>query len=188
MKGNELTMKMTTRDMVLSAVFAAVIAVFAVITIPVGQIPITMGFFGIMLAAVVLGPKRATLSVLVYILIGAVGMPVFSGFKGGFTVLAGPTGGYINSYILLSLIVGAAANIAKRQKYAAAAVICFIGCLAGTAVCYFFGTLQFIALTGKGVKEALAMCVIGFIPFDIMKGIAASIVGLLVSKRPEKAV
>lgn len=179
-------MKMSTRDMVLSAVFAAVIAVFAVMTIPIGEVPITLGLFGVMIAAVVLGAKRGTISVLVYILIGAVGLPVFSGFKGGFSVIAGPTGGYISSYILVALIIGAASGLSAKQINVVRMVICFISCIIGTAVCYFIGTVQFMAVSGNDLVSSLGMCVLPFIPFDILKGIAASALGVIVSQRVTK--
>lgn len=180
-------MKMTTRDMVLSGVFAAVIAVFAVMTIPIGEVPITLGLFGVMLTAVVLGAKRGTISVLVYILIGAVGLPVFSGFKGGFSVIAGPTGGYISSYILVALMIGAASNISAKRTGMLRMAICFASCLAGIAVCYFLGTVQYMAISGNDLTASLGICVMPFIPFDIIKGIAASVIGVIVAQRVARA-
>ena len=179
-------MKMSTRDMALSGVFAAVIAVFAVMTIPIGEVPITLGLFGVMLAAVVLGAKRGTVSALIYILIGAIGLPVFSGFKGGFSVIAGPTGGYISSYILVTLIIGAASGISAKQKSVLRTVICFIACIIGTVVCYFLGTLQFMAVSGNDLATSVGMCVLPFIPFDIIKSAAAAVIGVIVSRRVAK--
>lgn len=178
---------MKTRDMVLCAVFAAVIAVFAVMTVPIGQVPITLGLFGVMLTAVVLGAKRGAICVLVYILIGAVGLPVFSGFKGGFSVIAGATGGYISSYIFVALIIGAASGAVKGKNNIVRVIVCFAGCIAATIVCYFLGTLQFMAVTKNDLAKSLGLCVIPFIPFDILKGIAASAIGVVVSERVGKA-
>lgn len=176
-------MKLSTRDMVLSAVFAAIIAVFAVITVPIGEIPVTLGLFGVGVAAAVLGPKRGAISVLVYVLVGLVGLPVFSGFKGGFSVLTGATGGYLSSYIFTALIIGFAAKASAKLDKVPRIAVCFLGCIVGYAVCYFFGTLQFMAISDNGLAAALGMCVIPFIPFDIAKAVAVSLVAPAVSDR-----
>ena len=92
--------------MLLGALFSAFICIFSVITIPVGTIPFTLSTFAVMLCALVLGQKMSMLSVLIYIFAGAIGIPVFSGFRAGIGVLIGPTGGYIWSYMLMSLVIG----------------------------------------------------------------------------------
>ena len=86
---------MKTKTIVICAIFAALMCVFSVITVPTGIIPVTLGTLGIMLTAVILGSKKGAVSVAVFILLGIVGLPVFSGFKGGIQVIFGPTGGYI---------------------------------------------------------------------------------------------
>ena len=90
---------MKTRDLTLTALFAAILCVAAPFSIPVGPIPITLATFAIYLAAIVLGKKYGTLAVVIYILLGAVGLPVFSGFSGGFQKIVSATGGYIIGYI-----------------------------------------------------------------------------------------
>ena len=84
---------MKTKTIAVCAIFAAIMCVFSVITVPIGPVPVTLGFFGVMITSVILGARRGAVSVAVFILMGAVGLPVFSGFKGGFEVLLGPTGG-----------------------------------------------------------------------------------------------
>ncbi len=163
---------MKTRDMVLCAVFAAVLCVCAVITIPIGPVPITLGTLGVMLAASALGAKKGTIAVIVYILLGAVGLPVFSGFKGGLQVIAGPTGGYITAYILTSLFIGIFTKKPEGKKLLAmgrTALCCFIGVI----ICYFFGTLQFMLVQKTGFAESLGLCVLPFIPFDALKAVLA---------------
>ena len=91
--------RINTRDIVFTGVSAAIIALCAWITVPVGAIPVTLQTLAVCLIAGLFGAKRGTAAVLVYILIGAVGVPVFSGFKGGIGVLAGATGGYIIGFI-----------------------------------------------------------------------------------------
>lgn len=175
-------MKLTTKEITQSAVFAAVICVMSVITIPVGVIPITLGLFGIMITAVMLGAKKGLLSVLIYILAGAIGLPVFSGFKGGFQVLAGPTGGYISSYILVALVIGFVSDKIKSRGLTEYILI-FISCCIGIVICYALGTVQFMAVSGSNLEDALAKCVILFIPFDLIKALAAAVLGITVKKR-----
>ncbi|MBQ9248015.1 MAG: biotin transporter BioY, partial [Ruminococcus sp.] len=87
--------KNAVKDLVFTAMFAALIAVCSILSIPIGEVPITLQTFAVCLAAAMLGWKRGTLSVLIYVLLGAVGVPVFAGMTGGVGILAGPTGGYI---------------------------------------------------------------------------------------------
>lgn len=103
------------RDLCYSAVFAAVIAVMAQLSIPLpGGVPLTLQTLGIMLAGIVLGPRRGTLSVLIYILLGAIGLPVFAGFKGGLSSVIGPTGGFIISFWVVSLCAGLGFSLGKH--------------------------------------------------------------------------
>ena len=92
--------------MTLCALFAAVICVLSPISIQIGPIPVSLGLLGVLLAASVLGPVRGVTAVLVFILAGACGLPVFSGGRGGFSVLIGPTGGYIWGYLPAAVIAG----------------------------------------------------------------------------------
>ncbi len=177
---------MKTKSIILCAIFAAFLCIFSVITIPIGIVPITLGTFGIMLASAILGWREGTISVIVFILIGAVGIPVFSGFKGGVSVIAGPTGGYIWSYIIMALITGALTRkLAKKPVLAMIQIA--LACIAGVAVCYFFGTLQFVFVQNTTFAAALGMCVIPFIPFDILKAVVAGYIAYTVRMRLSKA-
>lgn len=99
---------LTIQNMVLVAMFAAILSVLSQISLLLpGGIPITMQTFGVVLLAVILGSKLGGLTVIVYILIGICGFPVFSNFKSGIGVLFGPTGGYLVGFVLLAFIVGA---------------------------------------------------------------------------------
>ena len=175
-------MKLTTKEITQSAIFAAVIAIMSVITIPVGVIPITLGLFGIMLTAIMLGAKKGFLSVLIFILAGAIGLPVFSGFKGGFQVLAGPTGGYISSFILVALFIGFVSDRIKMRGFVEYVII-FLACCVGVVICYALGTVQFMAVSGSSLQDALAKCVLLFIPFALIKAAAATFLGITVKKR-----
>ncbi len=175
-------MKLTTKTMTQCAIFSAFISLMSVITVPIGIIPVTLGLFGVMLAAVILGCKRSVISVIVYILIGAIGIPVFSGFKGGVQVLAGPTGGYITSYILAAALIGFVSDRVKGNGILAAAVLFIASCL-GTVICYTLGTLQFMLISGNDFHTAVAKCVTIFIPVDIFKAMMAALIGTAVKKR-----
>ncbi len=164
---------MKTKTMAVCGVFAAVLCVFSVMTVPIGSVPITMGLFGIMLAGATLGAGKGAVSVSVFILLGAVGLPVFSGFKGGVTVLAEPTGGYIWSYIPAVVLIGLICKYECKRKITAT-VRTFSACLAGTVLCYAFGTAQFMLIQKTDFVKSLSLCVIPFIPFDIAKSAAAA--------------
>ncbi len=170
---------MKTKTMVICAVFAAIMCVFCVMTIPIGPVPISMATFSVMLTAVILGPKKGTISVIVYILLGAVGLPVFSGFKSGFQVLLGPTGGYLWSYALMTLFIGTLTGKQAKTKIITIIKI-FIINLIGMIICYTAGTIQFMAVQQTNLAKALALCVTPFIPFDIIKAAVASYLGYII--------
>lgn len=98
--------KLTTYQMAVTALMAAVMCVLGPLTVPIGAVPISLANFVICLTAWLLGPKFGTLSVAVYLCIGLIGVPVFSGYGAGLAKLAGPTGGYLVGYLLLALIGG----------------------------------------------------------------------------------
>ncbi len=154
----------SVRSMVFMAVFAALICVAAPFAIQVGPIPITLATFAIYLTGAILGGKRGVVAVVVYILLGAVGLPVFSNFNGGFGALLGPTGGYIIGYIPMVLITGIFAEMNSKKHWTM-----IIGMLLGTVALYAFGTAWYMILTGKDLVTALTICVLPFIPGDGIK-------------------
>ena len=170
---------MKTKTMIICALFAAVMCVFSVMTIPTGIVPVTMGFLGVFLVAVILGPKKGTVSVAVFILLGAVGLPVFSGFKGGSQVLIGPTGGYIWSYIIMALFIGLLTVKVPENKWLAMIKI-FLVCIGAAVIGYALGTVQFMLVRQVNWGAALTMCVLPFIPFDIAKAVIAAYAGYTV--------
>lgn len=154
----------SVRSMVFTAVFAALICVAAPFSIQVGPIPITFATFAIYLAGAILGGKRGVAAVIVYILLGAVGLPVFSGFNGGLGALLGPTGGYIIGYIPLVLITGIFAEMNSKKHWTM-----IIGMILGTAALYTFGTAWYMILTGNTLAVSLTRCALPFIPGDGIK-------------------
>lgn len=160
--------KLRTVDMAYIALFAVMIAVCSWISIP-ATVPFTLQTFGVFLAVGVLGGKRGTLAVLVYLLLGAVGIPVFAGFSGGLGALLGSTGGYIIGFLFSALVMWAMERILGNKMW----VLAFSMVL-GLLVCYAIGTAWFMLVyantTGPiGLWTALGWCVIPFILPDILK-------------------
>ena len=166
--------KIRTKQMVLIALMTAVTCVLGPLSIPLpfSPVPISLTNFAIFLAIFVLGMKNGTISFIIYLLLGAVGVPVFSSFRGGFQVLAGPTGGYLIGFIFLALIMGFALDHFDRKL-----VPTIIGMIIGMAVCYAFGTVWLTKLLSLSFKEGLMMGVIPYLAGDAAKIIIATIVG-----------
>ena len=163
------------------AVMTAVICVLAPMSIPIGPVPISFTNLAIYLALYVLGTKRGTISFLCYLLIGVVGLPVFSGFTGGIGKLMGPTGGYIIGFIPLAIISGLAIEKFNNK------FVQFAGFVLGVAVCYAFGTAWFCYVAGASLQKAMSLCVIPFIPGDIAKIVIAMFAGPAIVKALKRA-
>lgn len=170
------TTKRHILDMTFIALGAVLIAAGAWITVPFAAIPFTMQTFSVFAVCLLLGGKRATVSVLVYIALGAAGVPVFSGFRGGAGVIAGPTGGYIVGFIAVTLVFWAAEKLFGKKFWPGVAALAV-----GLALCYLFGTLWYVIVyTGAAEKAgfgyALSVCVLPYLPFDAAKlALAAAI-------------
>ena len=160
------------------ALMAAVICVVGPFTLPIGPVPISLAPLAIFLSVYILGTKKGTLSLLIYLLIGAVGVPVFSGFTGGIGKLAGPTGGYLIGYIIMALIAGWFIHRFYDQV-----VIQFLGMVLGLAVLYAFGTAWLAISAHMTFAAALAVGVLPFIVFDLIKIVIAIALGRTIRKR-----
>ena len=123
------------------------------------------------------GWKRGTISYLIYLLIGLVGIPVFSGFTGGPAKLAGPTGGYIIGFIAMAIIAGLVIDHFHQPW------LQLIGMIVGTIICYVLGTAWFCFEAKSTVSGALSICVFPFIPGDLIKMIIAMLIGPAIKKR-----
>lgn len=174
--------KMKTLDVVYIGLFAAVMAVCSWISIPL-TVPITLQTFGVSCAVGLLGLKRGTLSVLVYIILGLVGVPVFAGFTSGVGILAGTTGGYIVGFIFTALIVGLMTKFLGNKLW-----VYIVSMVLGIAVCYVFGTVWYIVVYNNGNADAVSLgtvlgwCVTPFIIPDIIKIALASVICKRVKK------
>lgn len=179
MTSTNTTSKLSIQDLCMIGVLTAVIVIMAQISIPMPLgVPMTMQTFAITLAAIVLGSKKSALSTLVYLLLGAVGIPVFANFSGGLGCLVGPTGGFLFSFPIMAYIIGLGVEMKSKSN------VLFITLLvAGTIVNYIIGTAFFCALTGNSVAVGLGACVIPFIPTSIIKAILATVLGLAIKKR-----
>lgn len=163
----------STKSMVLIAMMAAATCILAPfsISIPISPVPISLTNLVIYFAAYIIGFRRGVISYCIYLLIGLLGLPVFSGFTGGAGKLLGPTGGYLIGFIFMAVCCGISIEHWNSR------VAHFAGMAVGTLVCYLFGTVWLAAQTGMGFNAALAAGVLPFIPGDLVKMIAAVVLG-----------
>ena len=161
-------MKMKTTDLVYTALGAVLIAVCSWVSIPL-TVPFTLQTFAVFCVLELLGGKRGTLSIIVYILLAAIGAPVLSGFKGGIGALLGMTGGYVLGFVFIGAIYRFSGMFFGNALPARAGAM-----ILGLAVCYAFGTAWFMTVYARqtgpiGVGQALLWCVIPFIIPDLLK-------------------
>ena len=164
-------MKLKTIDLTLCGIFAALLAICAWITIPFAAVPFTLQTFGVFAALGLLGGKRGTIAIAVYLLLGAVGVPVFSGFQGGFGALFGATGGYLLGFLLSGFTVWfAEARFGKSFGVFVAAMII------GLLLCYAFGTAWFMHVYLKNTGEVGLLTVLGWCVFPFILPCGAAFV------------
>ena len=171
-----------TRDLTYVALGVAVVTVCAWISIPVGDVPFTLQTLAVAAIGGILGWKKGLLTILIYILLGLVGVPVFAGFKSGVPALMGATGGYIFGFAFAVVISGLAKLIPVKNKFARTGVF-FAANILGLTICYVFGTAWFITVYGKnvgsiGVKSALMLCVVPYIVPDLVKLFIAAVLSV----------
>ncbi len=164
---------MDIRTMCRCALMSAVIAVLAPISIPLStMVPVSLATLGVMLAGVVLGPSEGILSAALYLLLGAVGIPVFAGYAGGVGVLLGVSGGFLFGYLPLAWFSGRFAN---KSVHSGSSLLA--GMVIGTAVLYLFGTVWFLVITRMPLRAALLSCVLPFLPGDALKILLVYLIG-----------
>ncbi len=169
--------KSSVYQLTVCALMAAVMCVIGPMSIPIGAVPVSFTNFVICLTACLLGWKWGSVSVIVYVLLGTFGLPVFSGYAGGLAKLAGPTGGYIIGYVFITLI-GGAFIVRFRSSY----IWTVIGLVLGVAVTYAFGTAWFVIQMKCELWYAMTVCVLPFIGWDLLKICAATAVGATVRR------
>lgn len=170
-----------TYDMAYSAIFAGLIAICSWISIPM-TVPFTLQTFAVFLAVAVLGGRRGTMAVAVYVLLGAIGVPVFAGFTGGISIIMNNTGGYIIGFIFSALFMWLMERLFGKSIWVQA-----VSMVAGLVICYAIGTVWFMAVymrtTGEvGLMTVLGWCVIPFIVPDVVKIVLALSLGKTLRK------
>lgn len=171
-------MKLTMKEQLYVALFAGIIAILAQFTIPLALIPLTLQTFAIGLAVTILGTRAGTWSIILYLLMGLIGLPVFAGGASGFGVLFGPTGGYLTGFVFTGLITG---FILEKTNYTY--WMAFVANTVGALVTLLFGTVWLQLSAGMDFSAALAS---GFVPFiipGVIKAFAAAYMGILIRRR-----
>ncbi len=181
MKNNNL---FDTKSMILIALMAAIMCILAPLSLPLPftPIPISLAILIVYFCAYVLSPLKATISILLYLLLGSIGIPVFAGYKSGLGIILGPTGGYLITYLIIAFICSNIFHKFPKNRF-----LHIIGMLISIIICLLCGTLWFtFKKEGIDFVKALSLCVIPFIPGEIIKIIIASIVGPEIYKRINK--
>lgn len=164
-----------------TALGVALITVCAWVTIPVFAVPFTLQTFAVALVGALLGWKKGTAAVAVYVFMGLIGVPVFAGFQSGVVALAGPTGGYIVGFVFLALIPALFKLVPVKSKWGRIAVL-YGAMILGLAVCYAFGTVWFAVMYKCTVAYALMMCVVPYLAADFVKLAAAALLAVRLQK------
>ena len=165
-----------TKNMIMTGMFAAVLAVLSQISIPMPSgVPVTLQTFAVTLTGFVLGWKMGGMAAVIYVLLGAVGVPVFSGFSGGLGILFGKTGGFIYGFIFMAALCGLGAD--KKNR-----VLTAVLSLAGLLICHFFGALQFALLMNMSLPESALLVSVPYLIKDVISVVLAYVVGEVLKK------
>ena len=178
-------MKFTLKEIILVGIFAAITGICAQIAFqsPFSPVSITLQTFAVFLSATVLGSKCGAFSQIIYLLIGAIGIPVFSNFNGGIGIILGRSGGYLISFPIIAFIIGYVIERKRNLSVVSLIALMFLGLI----ICYTIGTAQLAILMKLTFIKALTFGVFPFIPFDIIKIILATTIGFQVRKSLIKA-
>ncbi len=185
-------MSSNVKNITQTAIFVAVLCVISPLSIilPVSPVPVSLATFAVYLFSVILGMRKSFMGLIVYILIGIVGLPVFSNGGSGMGVVLGPTGGYLIGYFFCSL--GSSLGYALGKKFSESIIlkiaVPMAGMVMGTLFCYILGTVWLSYLNKLTFKAALAAGVIPFIPGDTAKIIIACIVAVPLRERLKAVV
>ena len=163
------------------ALSVALLTVCAWVTVPIGVIPVTLQNFAIALAVCALKPKESIAAVGCYLLLGLVGVPVFSSMRGGIGVLLGPTGGFLWGY-LIGTIAACLTMYVVKKAHNTGVVACAVKCAIQLILCYACGVIQFMFVMNAGLLAALAACVAPFVLIDTAKIVVAIICAQAVLK------
>ncbi len=169
---------MKVRDLVLVSLFAAMMCIFSIMRIPLPTpVPFTLQTFGVAITGAILGGYLGAIAMIVYTLLGAIGLPVFSGMTGGPQVLVGPTGGYIFGFIIAAFVIGFCINhfVYRSSNSILKFVSTFFIMTLGLMISYIIGTVQLKFVTGLAWPQAIAAGVLPFILLDLLKMMFATV-------------
>lgn len=166
------------RGMIHAAFFAALLGIFAQVTIELPLVPLTMQTFGVLLTGIILGPKLGFVAMIVYLALGSIGVPVFAQLGSGIDSFVSPSGGFLMSYpfavfVIAALLHGIGTTVVRAH----------IACLAGTVIIYAFAVVHYMIFSGVTLGAALATMVIPFIVGDLIKLVLACVAGVQIRKR-----
>ena len=164
--------KITTKNMIICAFFAALTSVCSQIAIvlPFSPVPVSPTILCVICAGIICGPYSGAISQLVFLLAGAIGIPVFSRLQGGLTVFLSSSGGYLLSYPIVALTAGFITKFKKTTL-----LPYFSAFITGTLICYIFGTVWYMLLTGANIYIATSQCILPFLAADAVKIVLGSI-------------
>lgn len=159
--------KLSAKDMAFTGMFAAVIAVLSQVAFPLPSgVPVTLQTFAVALAGYTLGMKFGTVSTAVYVLIGAVGVPVFANFKGGLASLTGPTGGFIWGFIIMAFFCGLGMDKTKKIPAILLGIV-------GLLICHLCGAAQFTAIKQGGFLQSVLLVCVPYLLKDVISVVLA---------------
>ncbi|ABS41361.1 BioY family protein [Clostridium botulinum F str. 230613] len=175
--------KLKVRDMIYSALFATIIGVssYIIIPLPISPVPITAQSLAVMLAGCVLTPIQVVLSMITFLLMGIIGIPVFSGGTAGFGIIVGKTGGYLIGFLVGAIIISLL--VRKNKSLVNMMIACFIG---GIVVVHILGSAWLGQVTSIGIKKAFLLGSAPFIPGDLIKAVVAVLIGRKLSKEMKR--
>ncbi|MEY8000553.1 biotin transporter BioY [Clostridium sp. Mt-5] len=168
-----MNLHFSVKEMSTAAIFTAITAILAQISIPLPftPVPITFQIFAVYISAIILGSRLGTLSQIIYLLLGAIGIPVFASFTGGLQTIVGPSGGFLISYPIISYIIG---KISEKDLNP---IMSILGLIVSLIICYSIGTIQFHFVTNVPIQKSILLCVAPFVPLDTAKIIVAYLAG-----------
>ncbi|MBR2995956.1 MAG: biotin transporter BioY [Lachnospiraceae bacterium] len=175
-------MNKNVKELTVIALMAAILCVLGPVSLPIGPVPISLTTLAIYFIVYLVGTKRSVIACAIYILIGLVGLPVFSGYTGGPQKLLGPTGGYIIGYLPMIILMGLVVEKHKTNR-----VLCILAMEAATWVLYLLGTAWLAHAAGMTFRAALGVGVLPFVLLDLVKICAAAVFAPMIESRLVKA-
>lgn len=172
-----MNLNLSTKKITKIGMCAALMAIFSQFSIPLPftTVPITLQIFGLVIISVIVGAQISTISISIFVFLGAIGLPVFSNFTGGFSAIIGPSGGYIIGFIFMAFLVGYASD--SKNK-----ILLFITSYIGLGIDYIIGIIQLRFVTGMGIQASLIAGVYPFIFKDLLITAVAILIGLKIKR------